>query len=84
MTVPYDHYGEARRVAAAMRDEGLQEAAQTLEDAIAAGFTSTEILMALRWHLAQFLAAKLEGSPNLRQSAKDLHQRIDAALDQSG
>ena len=84
MRVPYDHYAEARRVAAAMRDEGFQDAAQALDDAIAAGFTSTEILMALRWHLAQFLAAELEGSPNLRQSAKYLHKRIDAALDQSG
>ena len=83
MTGAYDHYAEARRVAAAMRDEGFQDTAQALEDVIAAGFTSTEILMALRWHLAQFLTAEPRGSFALRLSAEALHERIDAALDRS-
>ena len=84
MTGAYDHYAEARRVGAAMRAEGFEVHAGALEDAIAPGFTSTEILMALRWHLARFLTAKPEGSPNLQRSAKNLHKRIDAALAQSG
>ena len=80
MTGSYDYYGEARRLSAAMRDEGLEADAQALEDAIAAGFTSSEILMALRWHLDRFMEAKPEGSSTLRRSAKDLRNRIDAAL----
>jgi len=76
----YDYYGEARRVSTAMRSEGFERDAQALEDAIAAGFTSSEILMALRWHLDRFLAAKPDGSSTLRRSAKDLRNRIDAAL----
>ena len=84
MREAYDHYAEARRVIAAMREEGLQDPAQALDDAIAAGFTSTEILMVLRWHLAQFLSAQPAGSGALRQSAEALHKRIDATLDQSG
>ena len=84
MTQTHDHYGEARRVVAAMRGEGFEQNARALEDAIAAGFTSSEILMALRWHLAQFLATEPRGSDALRQSAEALHERIDAALDQSG
>ena len=63
-----------------MRDEGFERDARALEDAIAAGFTSSEILMALRWHLDRFLEAKPAGSRDLRRSAKDLRRRIDAAL----
>ena len=80
MTGAYDCYGEARRVSATMRDEGFGPDAQALEDAIAAGFTSSEILMALRWHLDRILEAKPDGSSTLRRSAKDLRNRIDAAL----
>jgi len=65
-----------------MRGEGFEENARTLEDAIAAGFTSSEILMALRWHLDRFLEVKPAGSRALLRSARDLRKRIDAALDQ--
>jgi hypothetical protein len=84
MTGSTDYYGEARRVSAAMRREGFEENARAFEDAIAAGFTSSEILMALRWHLDRFLEAKPDASGTLRRSAKALHKRIDATLDQSG
>lgn len=84
MTGANDYYGEARRLSAAMRGEGFAENARALEDAIAAGFTSSEILMALRWHLARFLTAKPSGSPDLQRRAKALHRRIDAALAQNG
>ncbi len=58
-TGAYDHYAEARQVAA-MREGSFHDATRSLEDAIAAG------------------------SGALRQSAKALHGRIDAALEQSG
>ena len=80
MTCAYDHYAATWRLIAALRDETFDEAARALEDAMAAGFTSSEILMALRWHLRQFLAAHPGASPAVRRKAEDLERRIDATL----
>lgn len=76
----YDYYGEARRLMVAMRDEGFDEAARALDDAIKAGFTATEILMALRWHIDRFLDANPGCSKALTRAARDLRNRIDQAL----
>ena len=40
--------------------------------------------MALRWHLAQFLAGEPCGSDELRRRVEALHVRLDSALEQSG
>ena len=80
MTDDYDHYAEAQRVASGMRLEGFEDHAEAVEDAIAAGFTSTEFLMALRWHLDIFLRSKPAGSKALRSSAKGLRKQIDKIL----
>ena len=46
-----DHYAEARRLAALLREEGLRENGDAVEEAIEGGFTATEILVALRHRL---------------------------------
>ena len=76
----YDYYGEARRLMVMMRHGGFDEAARALDDAITAGFTATEILMALRWHIDRFLDTNPGCSKALRQDARDLRNRIDQAL----
>lgn len=76
----YDYYGAARRLMVTMRNEGFDEAARALDDAIKAGFTATEILMALRWHIDRFLDANPGCSKALTRAARDLRNRIDQAL----
>lgn len=79
-----DYYGMARQVAGHAREEGHEDFATALEDAIAAGFTSGEILMALRWHLNRFLDAAADRSEALERAARDLRDRIETALTQPG
>jgi hypothetical protein len=46
-----DLYREAENTAVALDGEGLLDEARSIREAIAAGSTATEILMAVRWHL---------------------------------
>ena len=75
-----DYYGDARRLIAMMEAEGFAAAARTLDDAIEAGFTATEILMALRWQIDRFLETTPACSKSLLGAAKNLRNRIDQAL----
>lgn len=75
-----DYYGAARRLTGLLRNEGFGEVARALDDAIKAGFTATEILMALRWHIDRFLDANPGCSKALTRAARDLRNRIDRAL----
>ena len=54
-----DIYSEAEIVIEALGRQGLGADGEALRDAIRAGSTSTEILMAMRWHLRH-----LSGSPH--------------------
>jgi hypothetical protein len=54
-----DFYAEALELASRLTDEGFGGWANRFEEAISAGFTATEILMALRWHAQQLQAAGL-------------------------
>ena len=76
----YDCYGEARRLIAMMKVEGFSDAAATLDDAIKAGFTASEILMALRWQIDRFLAPTPDCSDDLLKSARNLRGHIDELL----
>ena len=48
-----DYYQEARSIAADLSAQGLTNHAATIHDAVEAGSTGTEILMALRYALRQ-------------------------------
>ena len=56
-----DYYADATALAAKLAAHGYGLWAQQLTDAIAAGATATEIVMALRWH----------GSPRHRSPGED-------------
>jgi sugar phosphate isomerase/epimerase len=49
----YDHYKAADEIIRMLRDKGLNDWAEKLDNAIAAGYTGTEIAMALCWNLMQ-------------------------------
>ncbi|WP_419727877.1 hypothetical protein [Lichenicola sp.] len=50
-----DYYEEAREISGSIHEIGLNEEGKTLDDALKCGSTSTEILMALRYHLQRIV-----------------------------
>lgn len=54
-----DYYAEARELASRLSADGFGDWANRFEEAIRAGFTATEILMALRWQAQQLRSAEL-------------------------
>jgi hypothetical protein len=76
----HDHYAVAREIAGKLATEGFPERSQRILNAIAAGSTGTEILMALRWHLREMLRADPGISPETRQRMSELLLQIDASL----
>lgn len=77
-----DYYGEARAIADELDASGHSATAADLRGAIEAGFTSTEILMALRWHLRNALAEECDLG-GAREKMRSLEQGIDQALGDS-
>jgi len=53
-----DFYAEAELIAQTFAANGLIKEAEALRDAIESGSTATEILMALRWRLSEFVEAR--------------------------
>lgn len=75
-----DYYAETRDLAAKLAERGLGSWSQLLTDAMAAGATGTEIVMALRWTLAQMLETEPALPDDLREQATDLQARLDKLL----
>lgn len=75
-----DYYAEARQLADSLDDEGLDEWSGKLKDAIDAGFTATEILMALRWHARQLREASPRLSRPTRRALASLLEGLEDAL----
>jgi hypothetical protein len=74
-----DYYAQARQLAEALQDEGLNKWAREILSSLEEGATATEILMSLRWKLSNFLSAP-SGSEEVVAGATRLYQKIDAAL----
>lgn len=74
-----DYYGDAQIVADQLATLGLVEWKERIENAVLAGSTSGEILMALRWQLKELLKIERSLPANLRQQAKDLIRAINAS-----
>jgi len=51
----FDYYLEARDLISRLKSEGDDESASKLRSAMEGGATGTEILMALRFHLAEII-----------------------------
>ena len=75
-----DFYADTRDLAAKLTARGRGDWSQRLTDAMAAGATGTEIVMALRWTLAQMLETEPALADDLRQQATDLHAGLDKLL----
>lgn len=76
----YDHYAVARSIAARLRSEGYEEWSKKLLAAIDDGSTGTEIFMALRWQLREFLKTKPTLSPATDPLIQELLAELDKAL----
>jgi hypothetical protein len=74
-----DPYADATALAAMLKARHLPDWATKLEDVIAAGATSTEILMGIRWVLQELLAyTQLDAT--VQEAATELVARVNALL----
>ena len=78
-----DLYGAARALGTEVWDAGYPEWSQRIDDAVAGGATSTEMLMALRWTLGELLGQALELPDELRGRIEGLRGEIGAHLGMS-
>ena len=78
--IKFDFYLHAHRIADDLGKHGHREYKKSLEDAIAGGSTSTEILMAIRWNLQRCLKEKGILSLGLKRQITDLISKIDDVL----
>jgi hypothetical protein len=74
-----DYYAEARKISANLKSIGRETDGRKLLDAIDAGSTGTEILMALRYHLTNLLKDK-NLPVDIIASATILSESINSAL----
>jgi hypothetical protein len=74
------YHTEAREIAGRLEQAGLAADARTLVDAIDAGSTGTEILMALRWQLRRIDESRSHLDADIRARIRALASAIDRAL----
>lgn len=74
-----DYYGEARNISSALLDLNFKKEGNELNDAIKFGSTSTEILLALRYHLTK-LVNNIKLPEELEKNSTDLIRAINQAL----
>ena len=75
----YDYYDAARTIASRLSARGLAEWAERIEVSIAAGGSSGEILMRIRWNLQELLNTRADLSIGLKESIQDLVTRINSS-----
>ncbi len=78
--MPYDYYKVADEVCERLKSAGLESAAQRIKDAIAAGSTGTEILMALRFELNGVLEENTNLGADLKLQIQSLISHINGAV----
>jgi hypothetical protein len=79
-----DYHAEAREIARLLDLESLNGEAQSLRDAIDAGSTGSEILMALRWRLEHIDGSNLRMNPETRGRIRRLLTEIGSTLEGCG
>lgn len=75
-----DLYNDGLELAEQLRALTYVDWAERVEDAIESGSTATEILMALRWHAGEVLAALPELPEGTQRLASDLVDSINEVL----
>lgn len=76
-----DYYEEARLIADLLSTEGHKKAAASLIEILDAGFSSTEILMGLRFHTIAALNECVELSETTAIQLRNLAVGISVALE---
>lgn len=76
-TMKPDYYSQSAQLAQLLRESGFSDSAEELEGIIAAGCTSTEILMGIRHHLRAFIRKPLDLGAAVRNRINDLITAID-------
>ncbi|MBC7501611.1 MAG: hypothetical protein H7315_14105 [Herminiimonas sp.] len=75
----YDHYEEAKKIAALLAAQGMASESVQILDAIKDGTSGTEIFMILRFRLTPLLNA--QGlSKDTKERMRILHTKLDEAL----
>lgn len=67
-----EYYAKLSEIMSDLTTQGFGAQAEAIRNAMSAGATSTEILMAARWHLEQIECLKIEGS-----TARKIGELID-------
>lgn len=76
----FDPYVEARALGADLGQAGREDWETRIDNAIAGGATATEILMALRWTLAELVKTEPQLPPELIATAGELESGIARLL----
>ncbi len=82
--IAYDCYAAAKKIAQQLSEVGHKEWGDRIVDAIAAGFTSGEILGSIRWELKEFKKSGLAVSDSLVSEISDLISKIEKAFKEVG
>jgi hypothetical protein len=75
-----DYYAQTRQIIDALAAEGLSSDGDALRDAIAAGSTGTEILMAVRWHLQQVDRSNKTSNVVTKRMIRELLDQLESLL----
>lgn len=76
----YDYLNEGMEIAEQFRKEGKRDWANKIDSAISGGATSTEIMLALRHHLQQFLEKGEVCTSRLYMLIQQSAQQLDNLL----
>jgi hypothetical protein len=76
-TIDYD---EARELARLLAQDGEQEVAERISDAIESGTTATEILMSLRFHFRRALDERRTGTESTTVRIRHFLAALDSVL----
>ena len=76
----YDYYSVARELAAKLKEEGHPEWEEKIVRVIEEGFSSTEILMGLKFALSEKKLFKLRLSSDASKLHKELLSKLKSSL----
>lgn len=74
------YYEMTEEVSSMLEGAGKSAEARILIDTIRAGFTATEILSGVRWHLRRILEANPDLAPHIRTRMTSLAEMLDGAF----
>jgi hypothetical protein len=76
----FDYYAEVRAIIDVLSKDGFTADASALREAIEAGSTANEILMAVRWHLQQFEDGNKPVNLGTKRRIRELIKELNKVL----